>query len=382
MNVDKAIQAASVVPSWTSEDERRQVGALAYDLIDGSKIVEIGCLYGGSTAVMGLASPKSSITVIDDFSWNPNEYPEGSRAAFQKNMDTFDIHVNIIEGDSRQIGKIWKDPIDLLVIDGGHSYEYIRADLELFAPKAEVVVCHDWDNPAWPSVRTAIEEFLKTDEGRPFSIVNVTGMMVTLMRNVSDPSLFTTFSGIYETNQWASTETRSGGGSEMKSTVEIRAELAGILNQYKINSLLDAGCGDWNWMNTLDLSGAQVWACDIVPSMIAENKRKYGNLACFFRADLVHDDLPAVDLILCRATLFHLSLAHVAEALANMKRSAKYLLTTTHVWVTENEDIADGQWRRLNLLLPPFNLPPPLLSFYDGSGNDGSLALWKTSDIP
>ena len=141
--------------------------------------------------------------------------------------------------------------------------------------------------------------------------------------------------------------------------------------------MLDAGCGDWNWMNTLDLPGVKVYACDIVGALIAENIQKYGRKALFFVSDIVKaEEFPAVDLILCRATLFHLSNALVSQALKSMKAKARYLLLTSHPKIQENAEIQNGDFRRLNLCAPPFSMPQPARWFWDGPGEDGVLGLW------
>ena len=52
--------------------------------------------------------------------------------------------------------------------------------------------------------------------------------------------------------------------------------------------------------------------------------------------------------------------------LDNFRRgSFRYLIATTMPQMTENEPIATGEFRRLNLCRPPFNLPPPLESLDD-----------------
>ena len=63
-----------------------------------------------------------------------------------------------------------------------------------------------------------------------------------------------------------------------------------------------------------------------------------------------------------------------------------YLLSTTFTDTTENDDIAAGWWRPLNLTLPPFNLPDPLDYIEDADSDDvyedKVLALWKIIDFP
>ena len=53
-------------------------------------------------------------------------------------------------------------PLDVLFIDGDHSYGAVLADLETWAPQVRsggMVLCHDADTPAFPGVRQAIDEY-------------------------------------------------------------------------------------------------------------------------------------------------------------------------------------------------------------------------------
>ena len=184
------------------------------------------------------------------------------------------------------------------------------------------------------------------------------------------------FHNIYQSNAWRSHETVSGGGSELARTEEIRRELPVLLKHLEIKTMLDAGCGDWHWMGTLDLAGIKVSACDIVPEIIVANKQQYSGVD-FFIADITSDELPKVDLVLCRATLFHLSFANIQKALSRLFQCSDYVLTTIHPNIDANQNITDGGWRRLNLMKAPFNLPPPDVFFYDGPGKDGGLGLWR-----
>jgi len=59
-----------------------------------------------------------------------------------------------------------KVPLDLLFIDGDHSYEQVMLDLEDWVPKVKqggMVLCHDADAPSFPGVRKAIDEYCYTN---------------------------------------------------------------------------------------------------------------------------------------------------------------------------------------------------------------------------
>ena len=59
------------------------------------------------------------------------------------------------------------------------------------------------------------------------------------------------FSYIYEKNHWQSRESRSGEGSEIAYTENLRNKLTEIIEYYGIQNVVDAPCGDYNWMKKL-----------------------------------------------------------------------------------------------------------------------------------
>src|SRR5262249_226159 len=104
--------------------------------------------------------------------------------------------------------------------------------------------------------------------------------------------------------------------------------------------------------------------------------------------DVTSDKLPGADIILSRDLLVHLSFRDIAAALENFKQSmSEYLLTTTFPRTTRNIDILSGDWRPINLQLPPFNFPEPLrlinenCTEHGGRYADKSLGLWKLDDL-
>lgn len=185
------------------------------------------------------------------------------------------------------------------------------------------------------------------------------------------------FTDIYKTNGWHDPESVSGCGRTTSWTASLQRLLPDILNHYEIRTLLDAGCGDWNWMSRINFGNTKVTACDIVPDLVGLNQTKYTSLAEFFEADITFDPLPDVDLILCRTVLFHLNFDNILLALANIQSHCKYMLLTTHPHVLENTDIQNGDFRRINLCLAPIHLPEPEFLFQDGPTDDGFIGLWR-----
>jgi len=168
-------------------------------------------------------------------------------------------------------------------------------------------------------------------------------------------------------NKWGDEETISGEGSTLKFTENLRKELPELLNKFRVKRFLDAPCGDFNWMRSVDLSNIDYIGGDIVTDIIARNKSLYEkeNIR-FTEIDIVKDNLPAADIWLCRDCLFHFSEAEIFQTLRNFIRSdIKYLLTTCSPECRENHDIRTGSYRELNLLIEPYSFPEPILWIND-----------------
>ena len=182
----------------------------------------------------------------------------------------------------------------------------------------------------------------------------------------------------------------SGAGSTLEQTEKVRQAIPDILRELNAHSLFDAPCGDFTWMREIDLENISYTGADIVEALIDMNIRKYSREnRTFIVADIVKDDLPKADVVLCRDCFVHLSNRDVVRAVRNFKESqSAYLLTTTFYEVRENRDLVSGRgWRPINLNIPPFDFPPALkmvieeCTEFDGTYYDKSLGLWRLSDI-
>ena len=88
---------------------------------------------------------------------------------------------------------------------------------------------------------------------------------------IRDLSTGIVFSRIYEKNLWGDSESRSGRGSTLGRTAVIRDALPALLEGVGARSMLDAACGDFNWMARVDLRGVRYVGVDVVPELIATN---------------------------------------------------------------------------------------------------------------
>ena len=194
------------------------------------------------------------------------------------------------------------------------------------------------------------------------------------------------FGDIYKTGGFGGRrESASGPGSDLDQTEIIRNEIPRILKKFNIQVMIDAPCGDFHWMRLVDLGTTHYIGIDIVPEVVQRNREEFGKE--FFAMDIATAPLPPSDLVLCRDCLVHLSFKDGLAVVRNFKKSSKYLLATTFADVPQNRDIITGDWRPLNLQLPPFSFPKPLCLINEnctedaGAHRDKSLGLWDLTQI-
>lgn len=192
------------------------------------------------------------------------------------------------------------------------------------------------------------------------------------------------FSKIYERNLWNDPESASGRGSTLQRTTVIRRVLPVLLSEVGAESLLDAPCGDFNWMRYTELGSVRYIGADVVPGLIARNDQLYGRDGRkFVILDITRSAIPTVSVILCRDCFTHLSFRDIRSAVVNFKRSnSEYLFATTHTGDREHRDIATGQGRYVNLQLPPFNFPEPVKLVVEDPELGKCLGIWRLQLLP
>jgi len=132
----------------------------------GSHFLEVGCLCGRSSAVLGMVAMDNGchLTCVDNFSF---VHQRGGLCIneFLRNMKKLHIEVTLMMMGSDKAAKIYNRPIDLLYIDGDHSYVAVRQDCDLWLPYLKPggwAAFHDYGSapgrPVHPGVKRAVDE--------------------------------------------------------------------------------------------------------------------------------------------------------------------------------------------------------------------------------
>ncbi|MCI0459362.1 MAG: class I SAM-dependent methyltransferase [Gemmataceae bacterium] len=117
-------------------------------------IVEIGSARGRSTCTLALAcrqNGRGKVYAIDPHTINDwtDRGVEATSLQFLRTRlraDGLEPWCEVLVQESRAVARTWSKPIDLLFIDGDHSFEGVRADFEAFQPwlkESGFVVFHD-----------------------------------------------------------------------------------------------------------------------------------------------------------------------------------------------------------------------------------------------
>ena len=126
-----------------------------------SVFVEIGTLFG-FTARSVARQTGVRVVAVDNFSWNPFGLTPAQHEAFARRV-VEGCDVELVRADSRQFLSDWPlgDAASAMVfLDGDHSYDGVRAELELLKAKGVAVAAgHDFGRAGF-GVAQAVRDVL------------------------------------------------------------------------------------------------------------------------------------------------------------------------------------------------------------------------------
>lgn len=175
----------------------------------------------------------------------------------------------------------------------------------------------------------------------------------------ADPAL-DAFRRIYASDHW---QGGSGAGSHVEATEAYRPILEAVLRGCDIATVVDAGCGDWQFSRLVDWSGTRYVGVDIVPEVVAADRASFGRENVQFVVDDIRTaTLPAADLLVCKDVLQHWDIDSVRGFLDRNVARYRYALVTNDIASVHigaemlNAEIPIGHWRPLDLEQAPFGV--------------------------
>jgi hypothetical protein len=172
------------VLGWTTPKQLKWYNSLVGNVRDGC-IVEVG-VYGGQT-LLGIAETcaKNNNTVYGIDPWELikdsngkelnsedlaqlRELMRGNRTHLERVLtDLGHDHITLVQGFSPgEAGRFDDQTVDLVFVDGSHSYDAVYADLGGWLPKLKKDGKICGDDFVWTSVSNAVRDFCKANDLR------------------------------------------------------------------------------------------------------------------------------------------------------------------------------------------------------------------------
>jgi predicted O-methyltransferase YrrM len=155
--------------------EKLYLYTTALTLPRGSVYAEIGSYLGASACFLAAAAAERNSKVYCIDTWQNDAMTEGKRdtwAEFDRNVRAYRAHVHPVRATSVRAARLVPDMLDLLFVDGDHSVEGVRADLEAWLPKLRDnawLILHDY---GWAEgVKLAVADVVRPLEVGPSVIL-------------------------------------------------------------------------------------------------------------------------------------------------------------------------------------------------------------------
>lgn len=170
----------------------------------------------------------------------------------------------------------------------------------------------------------------------------------------------------YNRNLWGF---GSGHGSSPTVTRAYRAYVESFIRENGVGSVVDFGCGDWQFSRFLNWGSAEYLGLDIHSALVRENQKRYG--APNIRFEVSPDrlaDVPAADLLLVKDVLQHLPTPAIFEFMREVVPRFRFALITNcaHPARNCNREIEMGGFRPLDLRQEPFSFDVPVVFSFSG----------------
>lgn len=147
---------------------------LSRSLPPGAIIVNLGA--GAGTSGLALSEPHISaselnylpassaqIITVDVSQESPLGGLTNEKNAFRNVGWEAEYPVQVLN-DSKEIGNTWNGNVDLVFIDGDHSFDGVIGDIKAWQKNiipGGLMVFHDYDSPEWSDVKPVVDDLMK-----------------------------------------------------------------------------------------------------------------------------------------------------------------------------------------------------------------------------
>lgn len=154
------------IPGWMEEAELQWLHDRASEM---DSVVEIGCYQGRSTFAL-LQGCKGLVYAVDPW-FDIMRNGDNNLVRFILNIQSrasrvglpWPIDLRIVPMRSQDAApdvlRANMGPVDMVFIDGDHTEESVKQDIDLWLPRTRKLICgHDFGNPDYPGVEKAVRE--------------------------------------------------------------------------------------------------------------------------------------------------------------------------------------------------------------------------------
>ena len=165
------------------------------------------------------------------------------------------------------------------------------------------------------------------------------------------------FQEIYLSNIWGR---GSGYGSTKSATKQYRKFLKSFIREHHIKTVAELGCGDFQLMRHVDLTGITYTGYDVASIVVEQNNQKFAKSNLTFETLSVYSDLKNAELLICKDVLQHLPLSEINAIITQCFTNFNYVLVTNCIGnvkkSTFNKNVNYGEFTNIRILEPPFSL--------------------------
>jgi len=198
MKIEEVRKFTEQIHGWLTDGEGELLYGLASNCTGKGCIVEIGSWCGKSTIWLGWGAKNGNKTKV--YAIDPHTGSFEHRIIFGKvwTFDEFKKNIKNAEVDdavipivktSAEAARDFNEPVELLFIDGEHSYNLAKLDFDLWFPKlveGGTIVIHDTLQSICPgTIRMAKEKIYNSRHFKDISIVDT----ATIAKKVEENSL-------------------------------------------------------------------------------------------------------------------------------------------------------------------------------------------------